>query len=363
MADGSIKVVSGMLDLDHDENGEEIIILRGVLDPASLERLRIDDYQREQLAAPKIDRIKQGIRSRGTPDIVLGMRGESYLEREGVMYLQDPVYIIDGYQRVTAAMRLMGEVNGVMPRIGMKLHFNTDYEFEKDLFDKLNLEQTRLSGNVTLRNRRTTNPAMEALYKLTSDKGFVMKDQICWGQNMRRGDLISAVTYVKVAAMLHSHAGPGRSTGVVELAEGLKKIMDNVGQKKLVENVRVYFEIVDRCWGIRRVHFRGGATYLKSGFLLQLARVYSDHAVFWKDDLLTVDTSVQRKLSQFPISDPEVMRLSSTGGMANELLYQLLVGHINSGRRTRRLVPRRTTRDRPLMNDIAGEDDDGNGEE
>lgn len=360
MADGSIKVISGMLDLDKDESGEEYIILRGVIDPASLERLQIDDYQREQLAAPKIERIKAGIRNRGVPDIVLGMRGEKYIEREGFIYLQDPVYIIDGYQRVTAALRLMSEANGSLPRLGMKLHFSTDYEFEKDLFDKLNLEQTRLSGNVTLRNRRTTNAAMEALYKLTADRGFVMKDQICWGQNMRRGDLISAVTYVKVAAMLHSHAGPGRSSDVVGLSEGLKKIMDNVGQRKLVENVRVYFEVVDRAWGIRRVHYRGGATYLKSGFLIQLARVFSDHPLFWKEDLLTVDTSVQRKLSQFPFNDPEVVRLASTGGVAGELLFQLLVNHINSGRRTRRLVARRTLRDRPLMDDDR-EDEEGEG--
>lgn len=359
MADGSVKVVSGMLDLDRDESGEEYIILRGVIDPTSLERLQVDDYQREQLAAPKIERIKEGIRNRGVPDIVLGMRGEKYLEREGAMYLQDPVYIIDGFQRVTAAMSLMGEADGILPRLGVKLHFGTDYEFEKELFDKLNLEQTRLSGNVTLRNRRSTNPTMEALYKLTADKGFAMKDQICWGQNMRRGELISAVTYIKVAAMLHSHAGPGRSSGVVELAEGLKKIMGNVGQRKLVENVRIYFEIIDMCWGIRRVHYRGGATYLKSGFLLQLARVFSDHAVFWKDDLLTVDRTVQRKLSQFPISDPEVMRLSSTGGMANELLYQLLVNHINSGRRTHRLVPRRMPRDRPVMEEPNGDEAGG----
>lgn len=357
MADGSIKVVSGMLDLDKDENGEEFIVLRGVLDHTSLERLKTDDYQREQLAVPKITRIIEGIRNRGIPDIVLGMRGERYLEKQGFFYLQDPVYIIDGYQRVTGALRMMAEGSSV-PRIGMKLHFNTDYEFEKELFDKLNLEQTKLSGNVTLRNRRSTNAAMDVLYKLTTDKGFVMKDQICWGQNMRRGDLISGVTYVKVAAMLHSHAGPGRSSSVVELANGLLKIMNNVGQKKLVENVRVYFEIIDRCWGIRRVHYRGGATYLKSSFLVQLARVYSDHAVFWKDGLLVVDSSVQRKLSQFPISDPEVMRLSSTAGMAGELLYQLLVGHINSGRRTRRLIPRRTIRDRPLMADNGVEDEE-----
>lgn len=358
MADSSIKIVSAMLDLDKDEPGEEYIILRGVIDPGCLDRLLIDDYQREQLSPAKIERIEEGLRARGVPDIVLGMRGERYIERDGNFYLQDPVYIIDGYQRQTAALHLMSKPDGIMPRLGMMLHFNTDYEFEKELFDKLNIEQTKLSSNVLLRNRHTDLPAMGALYRLTQDKGFVMKNKICWNQSMRRGELISAVTYVKVAAMLHSHAGPGRSNSAIELANGLEKIMANVGRQKLVENVRRYFEIIDRCWGIGRVYYRGGATYLKHGFLQQLARVFSDHTNFWKDELLTIDLPVMKKLGQFHIDDPEVMRLAASGGNAGEMLYLLLVNHINSGRRSRRLEPRRSLRDRPsLENGDDGDDE------
>jgi len=349
VADGSIKIISGMLDVDTDEAEEEYIILRGVVDPSSLERLRIDDYQREQLGPTKIATIIKGIKSRGVPDINLGMRGERYIERESGIFLQDSVYIIDGLQRVTAGLQMLATPGSPLPRLGMKLHFNTTYEFEKDLFDKLNVEQTKLNSNVLLRNRHTDIPVMGALYKLTSDRAFVMKGQICWGQNMRRGDLISAVTYVKIAAMLHSHAGPGRSNSALDLANGLQKILENVGRQKLVENVRVFFEVVDSVWGIRRVYYRGGATFLKSGFLIQLARVFSDHAIFWKDDLLVVDQQTRKKLQQFRIDDPEVVRLASASGMAGEILYALLVDHINSGRRSNRLVPRRSSRDRPLV--------------
>ena len=98
MAD-SVKIVHGAL----DETPENELILRGVIDPLSLGKLKIDEYQREVLSSAKISKIKKGLRARRVPDIVLGMRGHRIREVDGSVYLLDPVYIIDGLQRVTAA--------------------------------------------------------------------------------------------------------------------------------------------------------------------------------------------------------------------------------------------------------------------
>jgi hypothetical protein len=44
-------------------------------------------------------------------------------------------------------------------------------------------------------------------------------------------------------------------------------------------------------------------------------------------------------LALFPINDPVIQGLSGAHGMARAQLYNLMVQHINSGKRTKRLVP------------------------
>lgn len=51
------------------------------------------------------------------------------------------------------------------------------------------------------------------LFKLSQNKGFILYSRISWEQNMKRGELISALTLAKAVGMLHSHIGPGRSSG------------------------------------------------------------------------------------------------------------------------------------------------------
>lgn len=330
----TVKIVNGVIEVDTLEDGEEVLIVRGVVAPDSLDLLKIDKYQREVLPQARIDRIKSGVRLRRTPDIVLGMRGENHSAHEGgVFYLQDPVFIIDGQQRREAALQLLN--GGFEPHLGMKLFFNTNYAFEKDLFDRLNMDQTKLSSNVILRNEEDTNPAMGALIRLCNELSFALRGKVCWKQKMRREELVTAMTFVKVVAMLHSHAGPGRSTGAQELSRGLSKIAANVGTENLVENTRVFFDVIDRSWGISRVFYQGGATYLKATFMIELARLFSDHTNFWKEDRLVVDANVVKKLQGFAINDPTIKGLASSSGASGEMLNHLLLKHINSGRRNR----------------------------
>jgi hypothetical protein len=336
----SVKVIHAAL----DETPDGDIILRGVVDHGSLAALSVDQYQREVLSDKKVQELMDPVKKGRVPDITLGMRGERYMGRGETIYLQDPVFIIDGLQRVTAALQLVAKGAGV-PHLGIKVHFNTTEETERKMFQDLNLGQTKLSPNVTLRNAGKDAKVMDALYRLSGNKAFSLSDQICWQQYMRRNDRLTAATYVKVSAMLHSHAGPGRASEVLQIISGLEKIMANVGRETLVSNVKTFFEIIDQAWGIQRVAFRHSAPFLKATFMMELARVFSDHSTFWDEDRLNVDQATIKKLADFPIADPEVIRLSSSAGTAGNLLYMMFIEHINRGRRTRRLKRRRSIQD------------------
>ena len=331
----SIKIINGALD-DYSGN----IVLNGIVAPESLTHLQYADYQREMLSPAKISALEEAHRNGRVPNIELGMRGQRCIEREGIFYLQDDVFVVDGQQRTIAALRVMEKDSSVRPHIGVTVHFDTTEEWERDRFKKLNLGQSKLSSNVTARNLRYDLPVMALLYKLSSDKTFVMKDRICWNQTMAKGELISAVTFLKVIGMLHSHMGPGKGTDVTDLANGLQKIMDNIGKAAFTANVRAYFDTVDRAFGVQQVAYKNGANHLKSTFSLTLAKIFSEHEVFWKGDLLTVDETSLRKLASFPTTDPHVANLASSAGKAGEILFVMIVDHINSGRRSRRLQRR-----------------------
>jgi hypothetical protein len=49
---------------------------------------------------------------------------------------------------------------------------------------------------------------------------------------------------------------------------------------------------------------------------------------------------LRRKIKQFPLNDPQVSQLAGAGGQANIILYQMLLKHINSGKRIKRLRSR-----------------------
>lgn len=336
MSGDSIKIVNGAL---HDADDQ--IVLRGVIDPSSLSNLHIGPYQRETLQPAKIAKLMDAHRFGRVPDVELGMRGERFIERNGVFYLQDPVFIVDGQQRCTAANRLMQLEPSAAPCIGALIHFGTNERWERERFDILNLTQTKLSSNVTLRNLRHDYTVVDTLYKLTHDRTFVLNERVCWDQNMRRGQLISAVLFFKVVGMLHSHLGPGRSNNVVDLARGLQKIYDEIGKTTFVANVRAFFDTIDTCYGVKSVAYSSAAVQLRQVFMLALAKLFTEHTSFWKDESkFFVEAPLIRKLSMFPVTDPTVQSLASSSGKALDMLFTLFVEHVNSGKRTRRLVRR-----------------------
>lgn len=333
----SIKVCSAAL----DEAPSGDIILRGVLDPSSLSHLLTDAYQREILPISSLGSlIKAFEEGASVPDIVLGMRGHRVREQGGCFFLQDNVYIVDGLQRVSAG-QLVQQKGGV-PRLGATIHFGTNEPWERLTFKILNADRNKVSPNILLRNMQREVPVMDMLIKLTADPAFVLEKRVTWNQRMARQELITAMTFAKVIAYQHCHLGPTRRGRYDELAAGLDKVMTDIGRNVMRDNVKAFFDMIDQCWGVKRIAFKEGAVYMRGGFLMALAEVMSGHLDFWRDNRFFVEASLMRKLAQFPVHDPQVGNLASSSGKSRSMLAMLIIDHINSGKRSRRLRPRKS---------------------
>lgn len=331
----STKVSSAALD-----DWENTIVLRGVLSPESLTSLKVGPYQREILPISKIKDLVEAFNKGSVPDVDLGMRGGNYLEKDGAFYLQDDVYIIDGLQRITAAKEVVRA--GKTPRLGAVVHFNTNENWERDRFRILNTMNTKLSPNVLIRNMAGEYEFVSMIMSLTKDRSFIMANRVCWNQRMKRDELISGYTFLKAASMLHSRFGPTRSMRFSDMIPGMQKVQDKIGRLTVRDNIRSFWELVDDCFKVKTVTFKDGAIALRGGFLICLASILSEHANFWRDSKLFVERDLKKKISLFPINDPEVVRLAgNSSGASGDILYQLFIRHINSGKRTKKLVPSR----------------------
>lgn len=339
----SVKIQNAAIDVftrTAEGKEEETIILRGVLDVGSLQEISVDKYQREVLGGSKIRALMKAMETSTVPDIELGMRGEKYrVHDEGKTYhLQDPVFVIDGLQRITAAMRLHAEKPELPIRIGTVVHFNTDVNWERERFRVLNQERTRLNVNVSLRNMCADHPSVEMISRLCVDNEFVLNDRVQWSQVMQRRQIISGILLCRVAAMLHTRFGPGRSNEVGELAAALDKTMEVVGRTTMRDNVKTFFDLIDECFSIKQVVYGDRSLHLKNNFLVALADVLARHKDFWRGNRLFIDIDLRRKIGKFPITDPSISHLAGAGSSARPVLVQVLIEHVNSGKRTRRLT-------------------------
>jgi hypothetical protein len=196
-----------------------------------------------------------------------------------------------------------------------------------------------VSPNVILRNE-VQSQVVKALCAMSeNDKEFVLRGKICWGQRMARGELLGALLTMRVIGMLHCHFGPGISSRVDEIVLSMDKTFGIVGANVWRANVREFFALIDQAFGIRNIAFRDLSPHIKGGFMVTLARILADHKTFWEEKRLVVGRHDIDKLRSFPIKDPGILDLiSASGSKMIPLLYSRLVGHLNSGRRTRRLL-------------------------
>ena len=335
------------------QQGGGIIILRGSLDATTLPDLKIAPYQREVLPTVSRTSLAKALREgANVPDIELGMRGGNYRDLgDGRFELLDPTFIIDGLQRTSAGITLLKE--GYMARIGAKVYFNTTEASERERFKILNVDRRRLSPNVLLRNLREDIPAVEILYRLTEDKTFVLEGKVCWTQCMARDQLIHSFTVAKALCRLHAHLSKGGFASQYDyIAASMQSTVDKIGPNVFRDNVKTLFGLIDECYGVRSVRFREGAVQLRAGFLLVLVSLLSDHTDFWRDNRLTIEKDLRRKLASFSLNDPHIRHLATAAGSARGILYELLVKHLNKGKTTRRL----TARSQALLPAVSEED-------
>jgi hypothetical protein len=322
--------------LDIDENGE--IVLRGVLDPGSLRLLRVGSYQREKVpsqARKVLAALKAG---KQLPALDLSMRGGNYTDKHEVFSLHDPVYITDGQQRRNGALDFMAAGN--TPRLGVEVHFNKDEDWEAERFEALNGTRLSIAPSVRLRNFAKHNEAMRMLCDLCRDPAFALYDRVSWDQRMQRKHLLTGMVLCKTASALHANHIIGLSgSRLTEIAEGLEKLQKKIGRSVLRQNLVTLWEILDQCWKVREVTIREAAAHLRLTFLGSLCSVLADNTNFWDDTKLVMDSDWRRKLQSFPVADPTVRNLSGSSGKARIHLRNLMTEHLNSGKRTHRLVP------------------------
>lgn len=324
---------------------QKTVVIRGVIQNDSLNDLKTDFYQRELLPSTSRKNIRNAVETGNRlPDVVLGMRGDNFSMDKQILILLDPVFIIDGQQRIKTIWEMLENCK-LTPRLGTVIHLNTTPSWERDLFQKLNQYQVKVSPNIILRNTKEDHPLITTLYGLThTDKQFVLCDRISWSQNMRRNDLFSALTLLHTTLHLHAHIAPGRSQSLTMAVPNSDLLVKRIGLPTARANIKTFFDLIDSAWGIKRIQIKGGAPYIRRTFLQVLARLVSDHTDFWKGDKeqrLEIGYLIKRKLASFPISDPEIIRLSSASGASRLTLYTHLINHINSGKRVNRLTPRK----------------------
>lgn len=340
----TVKLVSGVLHESPLRGGT--LVLRGVLDSASLKQLRFDDYQREALPLSSLTKLTAAVKEGATlPDIEIGMRGQKYTNKGEDWLLTDPCYVVDGQQRITACINAMSMYPGTQVFLGATIHFDTDKEWERQRFRILNNARVKVSPNVLLRNMRGDHPSIAKIYEMTnaSDSFFCIGGRVSWDQNMKRDKLFTALNTLRVIGRLHQHISPGMRHSVDYIGGQLDRLMEKTTPNQLRDNVKVFFDTIDEVWGIRMVQYRQLANHLNAGFLTMFARTLSNHHDFWKGDgdkKLFIATDLKAKMATFAIHDPGIAPLTSSAGAAHHILYDLFVKHINSGKRIKKLQPR-----------------------
>ncbi len=330
-----IQIINATLDVHEDH-----FVLHGFIEPACLHLLKVDKYQREVLSGSHVNKIARGFYEvGGVPDIILGMRGSSHVQTGKNGYLlKDPVYIIDGLQRVSAAKKVLE--SGRMPHLGASIHFDSTYAFEKHRFEVLNLNQSHIGAGVIIKNQEE-NPAVALLLQLSHESGFALGGKISWTQRQQRGELLKARTLLYVACVLHQRMGTGlKGTGNLALCEGLGRLYGLIGRKAMRQNLIDFYDLIDQAFDIRNVAYAESAVHLKAGFLVALASVLSAHQEFWEDSRLVVPVELKRKLRSFPIKDPTIITMSASGSSGSKLLSQHIINHFNSNKQKHRHLKR-----------------------
>jgi hypothetical protein len=325
-----------------DEGEDGTIVMRGKIARDTLRFLKVDhDYQRKLEARPDLAvAFRSGV---VVPDIDVGVRGQEFRSEGADCVIVSPAFLVDGAQRVGTALAVLDEDPNLPIRIGALVHFGTTKTWEAARFTDLNLNTRKVSASLHLRNLRDRNTAILTLFGLSnSDPDCVLKGLVCWEQAMQRREITTALSLSLTALKLHAHLAGISNPNAAAVAARLQIVANKIGLQAFRENVAAFYGLIDEAFGLRNVEYRMGAPQVKAGFLGQFARLLSNHIDFWSPDgtVLQIDAATRRKIGTFPLNAPEVRQLAGASGAARDILYELLLKHINSGRREHRLTSR-----------------------
>lgn len=343
-----VRVSKGVL--EEDALSPSGVIIRGEIDKSTLRFIRVDkSYQRKQDARPDVYRAI--VNGASIPPIDLNVRGVDVdIDGDGFV-IHDPVYVIDGGGRVQEALNVLDNDPNANVRLHAVIHFGGDEDWERHRFSELNRNVVKVSANLHLKNFRDQAPAVAALYGLSNnDKSFALYGKVSWGQRMKRGDLISASLLLRVAVWLHGHVPVGKKisgyrqrgggNSLSGIANRAQNVADHVKLQTFRANVSAYFDLLDKCWGVRSVEYGTAAPQLKSAFNRAMTKLLSAHEEFWSGDELSVPAQLRRKLASFPLTDPHIAMLAGSNEAGSTVVLEMMIRHINSGKRHRRLVSR-----------------------
>lgn len=319
-----IRILNGSLE-DDDETDQ--VIIRGVVDQATLKFIKLDWYQREQgFSQNHVNEIVAAyLAGNKVADITLGMRGQRVRSVKDAYSLLDKTYCIDGGQRLWSSAAAIKQRPDLKISLGAKIYTNTTEEFENELFCRLGTTQVKIGPSILIRNKRKKSKASAMMLALSRDPTFAMKDRIGWDQRRNRHELMFGFTFARIVGALHAHKGGAlKSSRAYDLLGGLDALVDNIGQEQVAMNVIRFFDGIDKCWSIRQLSGSRDEPrpHLKHTFLLALAKVFSSYEDFWND----------KDRSEFSLLDKFVKRLRgftlrqyvTQRAVTSELLYELL---------------------------------------
>jgi len=319
--------------------GPKARFIHGVIDMETVEAVNVGEYQREVLPTTKLENVAVGVRECSVPYIVCGMRGSRFRQNGTNLTLNDPVWVIDGLQRWSACKLLIAQ--GEKPHLGVTIRLDSTETQELKQFIALNTRATKLSPNIILRNLRSERPILGAIYRMSEeDAAFPLRGRICWQQRQNSDHLLSAFSLAKVVGTLQAHLGSGRSSAVIGLADSIQATGADCPKGVYIQNAMTFFSLIEECWHVSKVVYSERSTATKQQFLVSLATILDRHVNFWDGARLIIPANLRRKIAGFPVTDPNVQNLASAGGAAKFMLENLLVTHINSGKRQHRLVQR-----------------------
>jgi hypothetical protein len=328
-------------DLDEDEQGE--VIIRGYITKESIVLMHTGPYQRSANFSPsktrKLVKAIEAGKIRRFPDVILGMRGHRWDSVNRGIALRDPVYLIDGVQRTFAWKLASDDHPDKTWGLGVKVYINTTQDIEAAMFRDLNTGHTAMAPSVILRNEKEHSRVAGMLFGLSHQEDFALRNRVAWDQSYNRsvnGDLLRGAVMLHILRALHSHKlqGVGRGSrggsGILDVLRSTDSQIDSIGLMKARENLVTFFDVVDQAWGIRN-YTTGMPAHMHWGWLNTLARIFSDHTEFWRDDgTFRVPSTLLSNLKTKVDPADEALATQARGNKsAREVLYTILVKRIN----------------------------------